>query len=132
MDCREVDVISADQLASSHYGLNYHVLEFHLVALPSGISADEDLLRLIIYDQDNHVITRTTFNVIADDRDTTPNAPFSIRDEHGKGVVYTTAALPDRQSYQLKVDGIAYDPAGVTVLYHTTFIIYISVASFPY
>jgi len=131
MDCRDADARSP-QATLPHQGSNYHVLEFRLVALPSGISANQDLLRLVVYDQDNHVVTRTTFNLIADDPDTSPNAPFGIRTERGKGVVYTLRALPDRQSYQLKVEGMAFDPPGLTVLYHTTFIIYISVASYPY
>lgn len=109
------------------------MLEFHMVALPSGITANQDLLRLVVYDQNNNVVSPTTFNLILDDQDTTPNAPFNIRTQpDGKGVVYTIRALPDKQSYQLKVEGIAYDTSGVTVLYHTTFIIYISVASYPY
>jgi len=132
LDCRDIDAGRRPQAALSQQGSNYHVLEFHLVALPSGISANQDLLRLIVYDQNNHVVTQSTFNLISDDRDTTANAPFGIRSERGKGVVYTLRALPDRQSYQLKVEGVAYDPPGQTVLYHTTFIIYISVASYPY
>jgi len=133
MDCREVDAARGPQAVMSHHGSNYHVLEFHLVALPSGIAAHQDLLRLVVYDQDNRVVTPSTFSLITDDRDTTPDAPFGIRTtQRGKGVVYTLAALPDRQSYRLKVEGIAYDPPGLTVLYHTTFIIHISVASYPY
>jgi len=109
-----------------------HVLEFHLVPLPSGISAGEDLVRLVVYDQNNQTVTQTSFTLLADDPDTTPNAPFGIRTEDGKGVVYTVRALPDRQSYQLKVDGVAYDQSRVTVLYQTTFVIYIAVAAYPY
>jgi len=133
MDCRDTDGSRSPQAAAlSQQGSNYHVLEFRLVALPSGISANQDLLRLVVYDQHNHVVIRTTFNLIADDPDTTPNVPFGIRTKRGKGIVYTLRALPDRQSYQLKVEGIAFDPPGLTVLYRTTFIIYISVASYPY
>jgi len=130
MDCQGVDSGNAGQAASSQHGSNYHVLEFHLVALPSDISANQDLLRLLVYDQNNKVVTQSTFTLITDDPDTTPNVPFGIRTEHGKGIVYTLRALPDRQSYQLKVEGNAY--SGLVVLYRTTFIIYISVASYPY
>jgi len=109
-----------------------HVLEFRLVALPSGIAAHQDLLRLMIHDQDNRVVRQSTFRVVHD-HDTSPSrAPFDIRTKRGRGVVYTLRALPDRQSYQLKVEGIAYDRSGLVVLYHTTFIIHISVASYPY
>ena len=129
MDCRDVDSVPT---VSSQHDSNYHVLEFHLVALPSGIAANEDLLRLVVYDQDNRVVTPNTFSLVTADRRSTPNAPFGVRTEHGKGVVYTIRALPDRQSYRLAVEGVAYDPAGLTVLYRTTFIIYISVAAYPY
>jgi len=131
-DCRGVDSDSVGPAASSQHSSNYHVLEFHLVALPSGIPANQDLLRLLVYDQHNHVVNETTFSLIVDDPDTTRDAPFTIRTEHGKGIVYTVRALPDSHSYQLKVEGISHDPPRLTVLYHTTFIIYISVASYPY
>ena len=123
-DCRPVDGGPGGQDSR-------HVVEFHQVALPSGIAANEDLLRLIVYDQDHHVVPRSTFRLDPDSQDTT-SAPFDIRTEHGRGVVYTVRALPDRQSYRLSVEGVAYDASGHTVLYHTTFVIYISVSSYPY
>lgn len=128
-DCRPVPGGGG---SGRHHDPNHrHVLEYQLVALPSGISADHDLLRLLVLDQNDHIVTRSTFNLVLDD-DTTVNAPFNIRTEDGRGVVFTTRALPDNQSYQLKVEGVAYDSPGIVVLYHTTFIVHISVASYPY
>ena len=77
------------------------------------------------------MVGESTFSVVGDATQSTA-APFDIRTEHGRGIVYTTSALPARQSYQLHVDGVAYDRSGQTVLYHSTFVIYISVASYPY
>jgi hypothetical protein len=102
-----------------------------MVALPSGISSNQDLIRLLIFDQDNIPVALTRFTIIHDD-DTTPDAPFGLRTEDGKGVVFTTRALDQKQSYQLKIEGIAYDQTTRAVLYHTTFMIYISVSSYPY
>jgi hypothetical protein len=105
---------------------------FHFsVVSPLTISSNQDLIRLLIFDQDNIPVALTRFTIIHDD-DTTPDAPFGLRTEDGKGVVFTTRALDQKQSYQLKIEGIAYDQTTRAVPYHTTFMIYLSVSSYPY
>ena len=47
------DCLPVDDGSTGHY--RRHVVEFHLVALPSGIAAHQDLLRLAIYDQHHQV-----------------------------------------------------------------------------
>jgi hemicentin len=132
LDCSALSQSDSDTgIPCQHGSASRQILEFHLVALPSGITANQDLIRLLVYDQNNVPVTPTSFTLIDDD-DTSPDVPFAIRTEDGKGVVYTTRPLADRQSYQLKVEGIAYDYRGHTVLYHTTFMIYISVSLYPY
>lgn len=105
-------------------------LEFHLIALPSGIRAHQDLIRLLVYNQDNVHVIQSTFSLMNDDDADHP--PFTIRLENGKGIIQTLKPLEDRASYHLKVEGKSYDNYGHNVLYHTTFVVYISVSSYPY
>ena len=102
-----------------------------MVALPSGITANQDLIRLLVLDQYNVPVRQTIFTLLLDG-DTTPDAPFGLRTEEGRGIVYTLRPLERKKSYQLKIEGIAYDDTLTHVLYHTTFMIYISVSSYPY
>lgn len=128
MDC---DKLAAEGTPCQLNTYHRQILEFHMVALPSGIVADQDLIRLLVFDQNNVTVRQATFALINDD-DTTHDAPFGIRNDDGKGIVYTLRALDQRHSYQLKIEGIAFDQTTSHVLYHTTFMIYISVASYPY
>ena len=85
-------------------------------------------MRLIAYDQEDVHLPRTTFTISEND----DRLPFAIRLEDGKGVVYTLRSLSDRQTYILKVDAKSFDHRRPGVQYKTTFMIYISVSSFPY
>jgi len=161
---------------------NQQNLEYRHVALPSGIAAHQDLIRLLVYDQNHVHLTRTNFTFVALRNRTTPGTnvvqrlnwngansdiynsvrknggnllngigsdnrgddfeqesllddpdlPFSIRTENGNGVVYTLRALDVKRSYQMRVEGASYDRREGTVEYHTTFVIFISVSSYPY
>ena len=80
------------------------------------------------YDQQNVHLPMTTFTIVENDA----RVPFAIRLEDGKGVVYTLRPLEDRQTYNIKVQAKSYDHRRRGVQYQTTFIIFISVSSFPY
>jgi len=99
-----------------------------MVALPSGIPAHRDLIRLLAYDQENVHLPQTTFTIIEND----DKIPFAIRLEDGKGVVYTLEPLREKQLYQMKVEARSLDHRRRGVQYHTTFMIYISVSMYPY
>ena len=104
------------------------ILEFRMVALPNGIPAFQDLIRLIAYDQYGVHLPQTTFTIIEND----DQVPFSIRIEEGKGVVYTLKPLEEKSSYKIKVRARSYDHRRKDVQYQTTFIIFISVSAYPY
>lgn len=104
------------------------VLEFHLVALASGIPAHRDLIRLVAYDQESVHLPQTTFTIAENGN----RIPFAIRLEDGKGVVYTLQPLREKQLYRMKVEARSYDHRRRGIQYHTTFMIYISVSSYPY
>ena len=99
-----------------------------MVALPNGIPAFQDLIRLIAYDQYGVHLPQTTFTIIEND----DQVPFSIRIEEGKGVVYTLKPLEEKSSYKIKVRAVSYDHRRTDVQYQTTFIIFISVSAYPY
>ena len=99
-----------------------------MVALPSGIPARQDLIRLLAYDQENVHLPKTTFTIIENDK----KIPFAIRLEDGKGVVFTLQPLQEKQLYQIKVEAKSYDHRRRGVQYQTTFMIFISVSMYPY
>ena len=104
------------------------ILEFKLVALPSGIPAFQDLIRLIAYDQYRNHLRDTSFVILENDK----NAAFGIRLEQGKGVVYTLQPLQEQRQYQIKVRAKSYANSRRDIQYQTTFMIYISVSRYPY
>ena len=104
------------------------VIEFRTLALPSGIVAHQDLIRLIAYNQNNEVLTKTVFRILENDK----KIDFQIRLENGIGIVYTLQPLEDQQVYKVKVRARSYDNSEVNIQYQTTFIIHISVSAYPY
>lgn len=59
-------------------------------------------------------------------------APFRIRPEQGKGVVYTVKALDSGKRYKMTVQAISFDLTRTIVQYTTKFVVYIAVAEHPY
>ncbi|XP_059503813.1 hemicentin-1 isoform X2 [Stegostoma tigrinum] len=107
--------------------LSPYALEYKLVALPFGISANQDLIRLVAYTHDGVMHPRTIFYMVDED----PLIPFAIRDENLKGVVFTIRPLREPQTYRMKVRASSYSVDG-TIEYQTTFIVYIAVSAYPY
>ena len=106
------------------------VLTFRVIALPNGIPARQDLIRLVAYDQYGVHLPQTTFTILEND----DKVPFGIRLENGKGVVYTLQHLREQRTYRLKVRAKSYDHRRMEekIQYQTTFMIYISVSLYPY
>ena len=104
------------------------ILEFRTVALPNGIPAYQDLIRLIAYDQYGNHLPMTTFTIIENDRE----IPFGIRIDNGRGIVYTLKPLEEKHYYKIKVRAQSYDNNRVDIQYQTTFMIHISVSAYPY
>lgn len=107
--------------------LSPYALEYKLVALPFGIAANQDLIRLVAYTHDGVMHPRTVFYIV----DENPLIPFAIRDENLKGVVFTTRPLQEPQTYRMKVRASSYSADG-NIEYQTTFIVYIAVSAYPY
>ncbi|XP_069798458.1 hemicentin-1 [Narcine bancroftii] len=107
--------------------LTPYALEYKLVALPFGIAANQDLIRLVAYTHDGVMHPRTVFYMTDED----PLIPFAIRDENLKGVVFTIRPLQEPQTYRMKVRASSYSADG-NIEYQTTFIVYIAVSAYPY
>uniref|UniRef100_A0A8C6QPP1 Hemicentin-1 n=1 Tax=Nannospalax galili TaxID=1026970 RepID=A0A8C6QPP1_NANGA len=107
--------------------LSPYALEYKLVSLPFGITANQDLIRLVAYTQDGVMHPRTTFLMVDEEQ----AVPFALRDENLKGVVYTTRSLREPETYRMKVRALSYSANG-TIEYQTTFIVYIAVSAYPY
>ncbi|GBM98114.1 Hemicentin-1, partial [Araneus ventricosus] len=103
------------------------VLAFKMVALPSGIQAYQDLIRLIAYDQDGVHVPNTVFSIIENDT----GVPFRIRLEEGKGVLYTQKSMESNREYQIKVQAVSFNEDHV-VQYTTKFLVFVSVSQYPY
>ncbi|XP_033761247.1 hemicentin-1-like [Pecten maximus] len=104
------------------------VIEFRTVALPSGILAYQDLIRLIAFDQNDVQLPKTDFTILRNDI----NVNFEIRLEDGTGIVYPLSRLEETELYKITVRAKSYDNEREYIQYQTTFIIHISVSAFPY
>ncbi|KAK6167247.1 hypothetical protein SNE40_021325 [Patella caerulea] len=104
------------------------IIQFKTLALPSGIKALQDLVRLTAYNQNDEHLRQTLFRILEND----PKMEFRIRLENGKGVVYTLKALEDNEIYKIMVKAQSYDNRRRHIQYQTTFIIHISVSAYPY
>lgn len=104
------------------------ILAFKMVALPSGIQAYQDLVRLVAYDQDGIQLPNTVFSIIENET----GIPFRIRLENGKGVLYTQKSLESNKEYKIKVQAISYDVDNHTIQYTTKFLVFVSVSQYPY
>ena len=104
------------------------ILEFKLVALPSGIPANQDLVRLAAYDQYRNHLKDTIFNIIEND----PVIPYGIRPLAGKGIVYAQKPLVAKGQHRIVVRARSYENNRRDLQYQTTFVIYISVSRYNY
>jgi hemicentin len=104
-----------------------YAIEYKTVSLPFGIGANQDLLRLAVYDSSDHLHLNTRFAAR-----NTFRGPFSIRSENYKGVVFTTKRLVKSRTYHIEAQATSFSMDGMRIEYQTKFIIYISVADFPF
>lgn len=103
------------------------IIEFRILALPSGVRAHQDLIRLVVYNQNKEHLKNSQFQILENDVRNT----FHIRLENGKGILSTRKALRGRQIYKIKVRAKSFDRKRL-LKYQTTFIVYISMSRYPY
>lgn len=110
-------------------GVHYaHILAFKTASLPAGIHANQDLVRLMAYDQAGHLVPHTLFTIIENQT----GIPFRIRLENGKGILRTLQALTAGREYRMVVEAVSYDELEHTIRYSTRFIIFLHISEYPY
>lgn len=103
-----------------------YAIEYKTIALPYGITPFQDLVRLSVYSDSEELHMNTRFSVR-----NTYGGPFNIRNEHHKGVLFTTAGeLQKSRTYHIEAQATSYSLDNSHVEYYTKFIIYINVGSF--
>lgn len=122
MECIDAEIACPD---NARYA---DVIEFRTLALPSGVVAEQRLIRLTAYNQNNDILRNTVFKIIEND----DRVVFYINLEDGIGIVYTQQPLEDSHLYKIKVQAKSFDNEQFNIQYQTTFLIHIAVSAYPY
>ncbi|XP_042148268.1 hemicentin-1 [Ixodes scapularis] len=104
------------------------VLTFKTVALPSGVTAGRDVVRLSARDHDSALLAHTLFTVLSNKR----NVPFDVRVSKGVGIVFATEDLPAGFQYRITLHATTRDDANKTALFETRFFLFVSTSLYPY
>ncbi|XP_061624718.1 hemicentin-1 isoform X2 [Phyllopteryx taeniolatus] len=108
------------------------LLQYKLLTLPSGISANHNVVRLSAFSESGILQERTSFTIVEQDSEKGQlGRAFGIRDEAGRGIIYTLRLLDRPELVRLKVRATTLSQQG-RVTYQSIFIIYIAVSAFPY
>ncbi|XP_069163060.1 hemicentin-1 isoform X2 [Procambarus clarkii] len=110
-------------------GVSYaHILAFKTASLPAGIQANQDLVRLMTYDQAGNLVPHTLFTIIENET----GIPFRIRLQNGKGILRTLQSLTAGREYRMVVEAVSYDEIEHFIKYSTRFIIFLHISEYPY
>lgn len=108
------------------------LLQYKLLTLPSGIPANHNVVRLSAFSESGVLQTRTTFTILEQGSETgVIGQVFGIRDEAGRGIIFTLRALDKPGLVRLKVQATTISLQG-RITYQSIFIIYISISAYPY
>ncbi|XP_064420214.1 hemicentin-2 [Latimeria chalumnae] len=103
------------------------LLQYKLLTLPYGIPVDHRVVRLSAFTENGVLQDWTTFTILEQD----PGSPFAIRDEGGRGIIYTLRPLSESRTYKMKVRAATLGQNG-QMKYQSIFIIFIAVSPYPY
>ncbi|TKS79048.1 Hemicentin-2 [Collichthys lucidus] len=108
------------------------ILQYKLLTLPSGIPANHNVVRLSAFSESGVLQERTSFTVLEQESETgAMGRVFGIRDEAGRGIIFTLRPLDRPGLVRLKVQATTISPQG-RITYQSIFIIYISISTYPY
>ncbi|XP_037536631.1 hemicentin-2 [Nematolebias whitei] len=108
------------------------VLQYKLLTLPSGIPATYNVIRLSAFSESGILQKRTSFTILEQEPVTGMiGRVFGIKDEAGRGIIFTLRALERPGLVRLKVQATTISLQG-RITYQSIFIIYISVSAYPY
>lgn len=108
------------------------LLQYKLLTLPSGIPANHNVVRLSAFSESGILQARTSFTILEQESVTgVIGRVFGIRDEAGRGIIFTLQALDTPGLVRLKVQATTISLQG-RITYQSIFIIYISISAYPY
>ncbi|XP_063051892.1 hemicentin-1-like [Engraulis encrasicolus] len=120
------------------------LLQYKLLPLPLGIPANHNVVRLSAFSEAGVLQERTSFRLLEQQQSplaTVSNGnqpyrrsaagPFGIRDERGRGIIFTVRPLDSAGLVRLRVQATTLNQDG-RITYQSIFIIYISISTYPY
>ncbi|KAK1155520.1 hemicentin-1-like [Acipenser oxyrinchus oxyrinchus] len=105
-------------------------LQYKLLTLPLGIPANHNVIRLSAFSEAGVLQEHTVFRVL-EQAGEVGGQLFGIREEGGRGIIYTLRALQHGGLAQLRVQATTHTPEG-QVKYQSVFIIYIAISHYPF
>ncbi|KAL0979469.1 hypothetical protein UPYG_G00185480 [Umbra pygmaea] len=110
------------------------LLQYKLLNLPLGIPSNHNVVRLSAFSEAGVLQERTSFAILEQGNDGGTGAAgqmFGIRDEGGRGIIFTLRPLQSSGLVRLRVQATTLSTQG-RITYQTIFIIYISISTYPY
>lgn len=108
------------------------LLQYKLLTLPSGVPANHNVVRLSAFSEAGVLQARTSFTILEQEAETgATGRVFGIRDEAGRGIIFTMQELDKAGLVRLKVQATTISLQG-RITYQSIFIIYISISAYPY
>uniref|UniRef100_A0A8C1LEB7 Hemicentin 2 n=1 Tax=Cyprinus carpio TaxID=7962 RepID=A0A8C1LEB7_CYPCA len=105
-------------------------LQYKLLTLPLGIPAHHNLARLSAFSESGVLQDHTSFTILEQGGEN-GERPFGIKDEAGRGIIFTVKALDWPGLVRLRVQATTLSDQG-RITYQSIFIIYISISKYPY
>ncbi|XP_035392059.1 hemicentin-1 [Electrophorus electricus] len=111
-------------------GTSTLLLQYKLLTLPLGIPGQHNVIRLSAFSESGVLQEQTSF-VILEQSGEIEGQPFGIKDEDGRGIIFTTQPLDRPGLARLRVQATTMSEHG-RITYQSMFIIYISVSVYPF
>ncbi|XP_062854783.1 hemicentin-1 [Trichomycterus rosablanca] len=106
------------------------LLQYKLINLPLGIPAHHNVVRLSAFSESGVLQKQTSFIILDQDGEIKEKL-FGIKDEDGRGIIFSTRPLHQSGLVKLTVQATTQNLLGQTT-YQSLFIIYISISTYPY
>ncbi|XP_076859373.1 hemicentin-1 isoform X2 [Brachyhypopomus gauderio] len=111
-------------------GASALLLQYKLLTLPLGIPSLHNVIRLSAFSESGVLQERTSFLILEQSGDI-EGQPFGIKDEEGRGIIFTTRPLDRPGLARLRVQATTLSEHG-RITYQSMFIIYISISVYPF
>ncbi|XP_073692711.1 hemicentin-1 [Garra rufa] len=108
----------------------FPLLQYKLLTLPLGIPAHHNVARLSAFSESGVLQDHTSFTILEQGGEN-GERPFGIKDEAGRGIIFTVKPLDWPGLVRLRVQATTLSDQG-RITYQSIFIIYISISKYPY